>query len=167
MINHRVNSQIKALHMQKCLTPWGLHSSGGRADTSELCDLHEWTVWRQERDSPESAVQTIFSSRISGSFQFSRKINATLPFLPPSTFRIHPSFFLFFRGCLDFFCMLITSWCFSLCCILNFYVPTVTSIYKLRNAQFEESNPVKFLFQYPECELQKLSKHLSSCPADY
>lgn len=49
----------------------------------------------------------------------------------------------------------------------NFYVPTVISIYELRNAQFEETNPVKFFFQYSECELQKLSKHLSSCPADY
>ena len=49
----------------------------------------------------------------------------------------------------------------------NFYIPTVISIYELRNAQFEETNPVKFFFQYSECELQKLSKHLSSCPADY
>ena len=107
-------------------------------------------------------------------FPEKKKKKPLFHFFPLSTFRIHLSFFFLGGGMFGFlphannilvFLSILHALAYKY--LENFYIPTVISIYELRNAQFEETNPVKFFFQYSECELQKLSKHLSSCPADY
>lgn len=129
MISHRVNSQIKALHMQKCLTPWRLHSSVKRAHTPVNCALYMSELY--EDNKKETLQRLPFKqSFLAGflvhfNFPEKKKKKPLFHFFPLSTFRIHLSFFLGGAECLDFFHMLITSWYFSLFCM-----PLHTNIWK-------------------------------------
>lgn len=154
--------------MQKCPT-WWLHN--WIYETLELClvnctlDMGELdgTGIKQGRQCVrETALYQTHSSLavFFGFILIFQQINATFPFFPSSTFRIHFSFLSLLLVLTFEFHMLANNifWCFCWFCLFSHRIhlenlfPLCTHCYEnyftYLDTQFEESSPLKFLFQY-------------------